>query len=314
MYDVIIIGGGPAGITAAIYCARSNLKTCIIDKGLIGGNPLNYLEIQNYPGLPGTTENLVDKFLEHLDMYDIDRFEFQEIENLDLDNKTIKTTDYDFKCKKIIIATGSKPRMLGVPGEIEHIGKGVHYCAICDGPLYKDKQVAVIGGGNSACEEALGLSKICDKVYIIEFTDKLNAEQTTIDKIKETKNIMVYTGYAVTKIEEEEDDGEKYLTLFASPRQEFEKKEGPVEYTVIPRLKLWVNGIFPYIGMSPNLPTEELPVGCLDGSEYIRVNENMQTIIPDVYAIGDITSKKYRQVITAMSDGAIAAIHISKNI
>ena len=324
MYDVIIIGAGPAGITAAIYCARSNLKVALLDKGLIGGNPLNYLEIENYPGFGRIeTNELVDKFLEHLSLYpNIEKFEFEEIGSVDLDNKIVKTTNYDFKGKKIIIATGSKPRMLGVPGEEEHIGHGVHYCAICDGPLYKDKMVAVIGGGNSACEEALGLSKICKKVYIIEFTDKLNAEQTTIDKINETDNIEVYTGYAVTKIEDEYFEGDKYLVLFAAPRENFEKKEGPVEYTTRPGLKLWVDGIFPYIGMSPNVPNlinencinPHLIAGLFHKDGYILTNENMETSVKDIYAIGDIRVKDYRQVVTAMSDGAVAAIHISKNI
>jgi len=297
MYDVLIIGGGPAGITAAIYCARSNLKVALIDKGLIGGNPLNYLEIQNYPGLPGTTEDLVDKILEHLNKYpNIEIFEFEDIAFVDLKEKIVKTTEGELQGKKIIIATGSKPRMLNVPGEKEHIGKGVHYCAICDGPLYKDKVVAVIGGGNSACEEALGLSKICKKVYIIEFTDKLSAEQTTIDKINNTENIEIHTSCQVDEI-----IGDDKVTniLFSS---------------VIDSSKHFnylVNGIFPYIGMSPNLPAGDIPE--LENG-YIKVNENMETSYPDVYAIGDITSKKYRQVITAMSDGAIAAIHISKNL
>lgn len=309
MYDVLIIGGGPAGITAAIYCARSNLKVALIDKGLIGGNPLNYLEIQNYPGLPGTTENLVDKFLEHLDLYkNIERFEFEEIEEIDLKEKIVKTTNYDFKGKKIIIATGSKPRMLGVPGEEEYIGKGVHYCAICDGPLYKDKRVAVIGGGNSACEEALGLAKICEHVYIIEYTDKLNAEQTTIDQINNTENITVRLN---TKVNE----------IFGK-----EKVEGLNYSNVNGALKvdLFVEGVFVYIGMSPNLPNlkyKKWNIGNLDEhfdtQGYLTTDlgkENCETKWPGVYAIGDIRSKQYRQVITAMSDGAVAAIHVCKNI
>lgn len=309
MYDVLIIGGGPAGITAAIYCARSNLKVALIDKGLIGGNPLNYLEIQNYPGLPGTTENLVDKFLEHLNQYDnIEQFQFEEIEYIDLDNKVVKTVDNEFTGKKIIIATGSKPKMLNVPGETKFIGKGVHYCAICDGPLYKGKNVAVIGGGNSACEEALGLAKICEHVYIIEYTDKLNAEQTTIDQINNTENITVRLN---TKVNE----------IFGK-----EKVEGLNYSNVNGTLKvdLFVEGVFVYIGMSPNLPHlkyKKWNIGNLDEHfdtlGYLTTDlgkENCETKWPGVYAIGDIRSKRYRQVITAMSDGAIAAIHISKNI
>ena len=305
MYDVLIIGGGPAGITAAIYCARSNLKVALIDKGLIGGNPLNYLEIENYPGVPGETNDLVDKWLEHLNRYkNIEKFEFEEITEIDLKEKIVKTTNYDFKGKKIIIATGSKPRMLGVPGEEEHIGHGVHYCAICDGPLYKDKTVAVIGGGNAACEEALGLSKICKKVYIIEFTDKLNAEQTTIDKINNTENIEVFTNRAVMEI-----IGHERVESF-----DMKFREHVEDNSIIPH-NIRVDGIFPYIGMSPNLPhllNKSLVFTNDDG--YIYVDEDMRTPMSDIYAIGDITNKKYRQVITAMADGAIAAIHISKII
>ena len=300
MYDVLIIGGGPAGITAAIYCARSNLKVALIDKGLIGGNPLNYLEIENYPGLPGETNDLVNKWLEHLNKYpNIEIFEFEDIEFVDLTNKLVKTTEGELQGKKIIIATGSKPRMLGVPGEEEHIGHGVHYCAICDGPLYKDKQVAVIGGGNSACEEALGLAKICEHVYIIEYTDKLNAEQTTVDKINNTENITVRLN---TKVNE----------IFGK-----EKVEGLNYSNVNGTLKvdLFVEGVFVYIGMSPNLPhLLNKSLVFTNDAGYIYVDEDMQTQMSDIYAIGDITNKKYRQVITAMADGAIAAIHISKTI
>lgn len=309
MYDVLIIGGGPAGITAAIYCARSNLKVALMDKGLIGGNPLNYLEIQNYPGLPGTTENLVDKFLEHLNQYDnIEQFQFEEIEYIDLDNKVVKTVDNEFTGKKIIIATGSKPKMLNVPGETKFIGKGVHYCAICDGPLYKDKRVAVIGGGNSACEEALGLAKICEHVYIIEYTDKLNAEQTTIDQINNTENITVRLNTKVNKIfGEDRVEGLNYSNVNGALK-----------------VDLFVEGVFVYIGMSPNLPNlkyKKWNIGNLDEHfdtlGYLTTDlgkENCETKWPGVYAIGDIRSKKYRQVVTAMSDGAVAAIHVCKNI
>jgi len=301
MYDVLIIGGGPAGITAAIYCARSNLKVALIDKGLIGGNPLNYLEIQNYPGLPGTTENLVDKFLEHLNKYpNIEIFEFEDIEFVDLTNKIVKTTEGELQGKKIIIATGSKPRMLNVPGEEEYIGKGVHYCAICDGPLYKDKIVAVIGGGNSACEEALGLSKICKKVYIIEFTDKLNCEKTTLDKINNTENIEIHLQKQVRCIVGED----KVTSIEIGTPNDY--SNGKV---------ISVDGVFPYIGMSPNLPhLLNKSLVFTNDNGYIYVDEDMRTQMSDIYAIGDITNKKYRQVITAMSDGAIAAIHISKTI
>ena len=174
--------------------------------------------------------------------------------------------------------------------------------------MYKDKLVAVIGGGNSACEEALGLSKICEKVYIIEFTDKLNADAVTVEKINQTENIEVYTGYAVTKIEDEKLDDKSYLSLFAEPKENFEKYDGPVEYLTRPSLKLWVNGIFPYIGMIANSELFDIE----KNKGFIVTNENMETSVEGVYAVGDVRDKDYRQVVTAVADGAIAGIAVRK--
>lgn len=306
-YDVIIIGGGPAGISAAIYCKRSNLNVLILDSYVLGGNPNNYLEIENYPGFGKIgTQNLVEHFITHLDNLEIPYKEFVNILNIDTNNKIIKTEEDEYEYQYLMIATGSKPKMLNIPGEQEHVGKGVHYCAICDGPLYKDKEVAVIGGGNSACEEALGLSKICKRVHIVEFTDKLNADKTTIDKICNTKNILIYTNFQVTKIADldEQDkqfygvDGKK-LMLEA---QSVSSKQEPI-------LWLLVDGIFPYIGLEANVPDINVEK---DNYGFIKVTEDMETSLKDVYAIGDVTSKKYRQVVTAVADGAIAAIIISK--
>ena len=160
MYDVIIIGGGPAGLSCSIYCKRAGLNVCILDKYLLGGNPLNYLEIENYLGAGKIqTTDLVDNYVKHIEEFDIPTFPFEEVIEVDLNNKIVKTTEQTLQAKYIVIATGSRPRMLNVKGEETFIGRGVHYCAICDGPLYTRKKVAVIGGGNSACEEALGLAK-----------------------------------------------------------------------------------------------------------------------------------------------------------
>lgn len=308
-YDVIVLGGGSAGMSAALYCKRANLDVCIIDNYVSGGRPLEYLEIENYLGLGKIASfEMIEKFKEHVASFDIPVYEFQNIEEVDLTNKVVKTSEETYESDAIIIATGSKPRKLGVQGEEEHIGRGVHYCAICDGPMYKDKLVAVIGGGNSACEEALGLSKICEKVYIIEFTDKLNADAVTVEKINQTENIEVYTGYAVTKIEDENLDDKFYLSLFAEPKENFEKQDGVVKYLAKPSLKLWVNGIFPYIGMIAN--SELFDVEKNKG--FIVTNENMETSVAGVYAVGDVRDKDYRQVITAVADGAIAGIAVRK--
>ena len=199
--DCIILGAGPAGMSASIYLARANVSCCLIDTGIAGGRPTGYLEIENYLGLGRTsTFDMIEKFREHVESFNIPIYEGEEIQGVDLENKIVKTKDKTFKAKAIIIATGSRPKLLGVPGEKEFTGKGVHYCAICDGHFYKDKVVAVIGGGNSACEEALGLSKICKKIYIIEFTDKLNADAITLEKIEEAENIEVFTDCRVKEI------------------------------------------------------------------------------------------------------------------
>lgn len=323
-YDCIVLGGGPAGISAAIYCHRSNLSCAIIDKGLLGGRPLGYLEIENYVGLGRLeTFDMVEKFKEHLALFNIPTYEFENIVSVDLENKVIITDKKEFECKSIIIATGSRPKLLGVKGEEEYTGRGVHYCAICDGPFYKGKHVAVIGGGNSACEEALGLSKICDRVIILEFMDKLNADQITINQIEKTDNIEVYTGYAVTEIEKvTQEQADKFgisaeelkphmFILHASPRENFETKEGVVTYEAgKPRLKLWVNGIFPYIGMTAN--SELFDVEKDRG--FIVTTENMETSVKGVYAVGDVRVTPLRQVITSVSDGAIAGVMASRYI
>ena len=297
-YDVLILGGGSAGMSAAIYCKRANLNVCIIDNYISGGRPLEYLEIENYLGL-GKIEslNMIEKFKEHVALFDIPVFEFQEIEEVDLQNKVVKTKEQTFEGKAIIIATGSRPRKLGVKGEDEYLGKGVHYCAICDGPMYKDKVVAVIGGGNSACEEALGLSKLAKKVYIIEFTDKLNADATTVNLIKNTENITVYTGRAVTQIL----GHEKVDALCIKFREHLNE-----DYIADNTLR--VDGIFPYIGMDAN--SENFVLNKNKG--FIITDDNMETSIEGVYAVGDVRDKQYRQVITAVADGAIAGIAVRK--
>ena len=293
-YDVLILGGGSAGMSAAIYCKRANLSACIIDNNISGGRPLGYLEIENYLGLGRTdTFSMIEKFKEHVALFDIPVYEFQEIESIDLQNKVVKTSENTFEGKAIIIATGSSPRKLGVNGEEEFVGKGVHYCAICDGPMYKDKVVAVVGGGNSACEEALGLSKIAKQVYIIEYTDKLNADAITVEQINNAENIEVHTGCAVDEI-----IGDNKVTdiLF----HQVNNTENTYEYCV--------DGIFPYIGMTANSDLFDLE----KDHGFIITNDDMETSIKGVYAVGDVRSKNYRQVITAVADGAIAGIAVRK--
>lgn len=293
-FECIILGGGPAGLSASIYCARANVNCCLIDTGMAGGRPIGYLEIENYLGLGKTsTFDMLEKFREHVELFNISIFEGEEIKEVDLHKKIVVTEQNIFKGKTLIIATGSRPKLLGVSGEKEFTGRGVHYCAICDGHFYKDKVVAVVGGGNSACEEALGLSKIAKKVYIIEFTSKLNADAITLEKIKETENIEVICDAEVQDI-----CGSKkveYITIGTG----FEAEE------------ITVDAVFPYIGFTPNTELFDTKIE-KDKQGFLYTDECMRTAVDGVYAAGDVRVKALRQVVTAVADGAVAGVEVGK--
>ena len=179
-FDTVILGGGPAGLSAGIYASRGAVSTALIDVSMMGGQPSNYLELENYPGFPVVGGyDLMEKFEEHADKFGVQKFPMQEIEKIDLlaEPKIITTKEAEFRAKTVIIATGAQPMKLGVPGEKEFVGRGVSYCAVCDGAFYKDKVVAVVGGGNAAVEEAMYLTKFASKVYIIHRRDALRADK-----------------------------------------------------------------------------------------------------------------------------------------
>ncbi len=300
IFDVIILGSGPAGFSAAIYASRGNLKTAILDISMFGGQPSNYAEIENYPGfsLIGGFE-LMEKFEEHADKFGVEKFPMIEIQKINLtsDLKEIETNDTIFKAKSVIIATGAQAKKLGIPGEIEFKSRGVSYCAICDGSFYKDKTVAVIGGGNSAVEEAIYLTKFANKVYLIHRRDELRADK-----------LVQQRAFANPKIE---------FILSAVPLEI--QGTNTVEKIIIQDLKtnqnqeLKVDGVFPYIGYGPNVDNfngqlKQNPQG------FIETDVNMQTSIEGVYAAGDVRNTPLRQVITAASDGAVAACSAVKYI
>ena len=179
-FDTVILGGGPAGMSAGIYASRSNTTTAIIDISMLGGQPSNYLELENYPGFPIVGGyDLMEKFEEHADKFGVKKFPMQEIKSVDLisNPKVIETLDGVFKAKVVIIACGAQSKKLGVKGEAEFLSRGVSYCAVCDGAFYQDKIVAVVGGGNAAVEEACYLTKFADKVYIIHRRNELRADK-----------------------------------------------------------------------------------------------------------------------------------------
>lgn len=290
-FDVVILGGGPAGFSAAIYAARGAVSTAIVDVNMLGGQPSNYLELENYPGfqLVGGYD-LMEKFEEHADKFGVKKFPMQEIEKVDLAQKKIYTKEYEFSAKSIIIATGAQPMKLGVKGEKEFVGRGVSYCAVCDGAFYKDKIVAVVGGGNSAIEEAMYLTKFAKKVYVIHRRDKLRADKIIQERAFKNQKIEFIWNSTVFEIQ-----GENTVKSILLKDTQTDKIS-----------KLDVGGIFPYIGISPNT---ELFSGQLNQDKYgfIITDTTMATSVDGVYAIGDVRNTPLRQVVTAASDGAIGA-------
>lgn len=297
-FDVVILGGGPAGFSAAIYAARGAVSTAIVDVNMLGGQPSNYLELENYPGfqLVGGYD-LMEKFEEHADKFGVKKFPMQEIEKVDLAQKKIYTKEYEFSAKSIIIATGAQPQKLGVLGEKEFVGRGVSYCAVCDGAFYKDKIVAVVGGGNSAIEEAMYLTKFAKKVYVIHRRDKLRADKIIQERAFKNQKIEFIWNSIVFEIQ-----GENTVKSILLKDTQTDKIS-----------KLDVDGIFPYIGISPNT---ELFSGQLNQDKYgfIITDTTMATSVDGVYAIGDVRNTPLRQVVTAASDGAIGATYALRYI
>ena len=206
-FDTIILGGGPAGLSAAIYASRGAVSTAIVDLNMLGGQPSNYLELENYPGFQVIGGyDLMEKFEEHADKFGVKKFPMQEIQSVDLKSKTIVTNEYEFKAKTIIIATGAQPMKLGVPGEKEFVGRGVSYCAVCDGAFYKNKVVAVVGGGNAAVEEAMYLTKFADKVYVIHRRNELRADKIVQERAFKNEKIEFIWDSVVKEIKGDKRD------------------------------------------------------------------------------------------------------------
>lgn len=299
-YDIIILGGGPAGLSAAIYAARSAAKVAIIDISMFGGQPSNYLELENYPGFSKIGGyDLMEKFEEHADMFGIDKYPMEEIQSVDLtsDIKTITTLNGEFTSKAVIIATGAQAKKLGVSGEKEFLGRGVSYCAVCDGAFYKDKTVAVVGGGNAAVEEAMYLTRFANKVYLIHRRNELRADKIVQERAFKNNKLEFIYDTIVKEIEGNE--------LVTNAKLE-NVKTGETQ-------NLAINGIFPYIGFTPNVEQFNGQIE-QDENGFIITDDKMQTNIKGVYAVGDIRTTPLRQVITAAADGAVAAVYAGKYI
>ncbi|BAQ08642.1 thioredoxin reductase [Bacillus sp. OxB-1] len=299
-YDVIIIGAGPAGMTAAVYTSRANLSTLMLERGMPGGQMANTEDIENYPGFEHILgPDLSTKMFEHAKKFGAEYAYGDVTEVIDGDvYKTVKVGDTEYKAHAIIITTGAEYRKMGIPGESELTGRGVSYCAVCDGAFFRNKEIVVIGGGDSAVEEGAYLTRFADKVTIIHRRDELRAQKILQDRAFANEKIDFIWNTTVKKVNEK--DGKiGSVTLVSTvdgSEREFE-----------------TDGMFVYIGMDPlTAPFSDL--GILDENGYIETNEIMETAVPGIYAAGDVREKLLRQVVTATGDGSIAAQAVQKYV
>lgn len=289
MYDLLILGAGPSGLTAGIYAARGGLKTAIIEKTSFGGQLALTSEIENYPGFENISGfELAYKMQQQAEKLGIE-FIYEEITNLDIvgDVKSVKTQGNKYDAKAIIIAMGASPRLLGLDKEKALLGAGVSYCATCDGAFFRGKDVAVIGGGNTAVEDAIYLSKFCNKVYIVHRRNEFRATKAEIKKMTAKQNVELVLSSVVSDI-----FGES-------------KVEGIEVTTGEQKKRIDVSGVFVAIGRTPN--TTLINGIDLTDNGYIVVDRLQRTSEKGVYAVGDIVDKSLRQVVTACADGAVAA-------
>lgn len=298
--DLMIIGGGPAGLTAAIYAARAKMNMVLLESQMLGGQVRTSFTIENYPGFKTVKgDELSDLMAEQAKELGASMEKFSQITNVTLsdDEKVVETKKYTYKPKALIISTGATPKKLPIPNEEKFSSKGVHYCAVCDGAIYEGSVVAVVGGGNSALEEALFLTKFASKVIMIRRKDFFKGEKSTIDEVLNHPKVEVMYNWDLVNV-----DGEQFVEkAFVKNTQTGEEKE------------IAVSAVFGYIGTEPKteLFKEYLK---LTAGGYIIADENMQTNIKGVYAAGDVREKVFRQITTAVSDGTIAALAAEKYI
>jgi len=296
-YNTVIIGSGVAGMTAAIYLARANISVCILENDVPGGQIIRTSIINNYPGFTSVEgPELAMNMYKQVSNLKVPYFYTEALEIINKqDKKIVKTKDKEIICKNVIIATGRSPRKLNIPNEEKLIGKGISYCAICDAGLYKGKEVVVIGGGKSALEESLYLSKICSKVTLIHRRDEFRADEGLVNEVRYKENIEVFTNKEVIEFVQEND---KLSSIVVR------NKNNEVE-------EIKVDGCFEYIGQIPNTNNFNC-LDILDKDGYVEVDENYETKIKNIYAIGDCIKKELYQIITACNDGALVANRIAK--
>lgn len=290
MYDCLIIGGGLAGLTAAIYTARAGLSTAVIEGEQCGGQAVMADLVENYPGFVGSGYELAEKTEQQAENVGVEII-YDEIESVDFKGKVKKAIGFEnsYEGKFVIVATGAKHKRAGFQGEEDFTGAGVSYCAVCDGAFFTDMEVAVIGGANTAVSEAIYLSNICKKVYLIYRKGKLRADSTLVERLNKKENIEVLYNTIPVKV-----DG-----------------ENSVEKLITDKGKLSVKGVFVAVGVSPSTSIFK-DVLELDEYGYIKTDSDLATNVGGVFAVGDCRTKQLRQMITAASDGANAGTVVAK--
>ena len=299
-YDIIIIGGGPAGLCAGMYIARARLSTLLIERGAIGGQILNTDWVENYPGFPegisgiNLTEAMhkqAEKFGLEILLADVTGVKLADIQ------KTVVTSEASYAAQAVIVASGSERQKLGVPGETEYTGKGVSYCATCDGAFFRDKPVVVVGGGNAAITEALELTKFASEITVIHRRDELRATKILQEKAFAEPKIKVLWDSVVDEI-----SGDTFVEKVKVSNVKTRKKS-----------TLKVAGVFMAVGFKPNTGYLKGAIK-LDKNNAIITDDKMVTNVPGIFAAGDIRSGSIRQVISATGDGAVAAVNAEKFI
>ncbi|EPD50617.1 thioredoxin reductase [Paenisporosarcina sp. HGH0030] len=293
IYDVVIIGAGPAGMTAAVYTSRGNLSTLMIERGIPGGQMANTEEVENYPGFEHILgPELSTKMFEHAKKFGAE-YAYGDVQEITDGEafKTIKAGGKEYKARSIIITTGAEYKKMGIPGETELGGRGVSYCAVCDGAFFRNKELVVVGGGDSAVEEGVYLTRFASKVTIVHRRDELRAQKILQERAFANEKIDFIWNHTVKSINDE--NGKVGSVTLASTVDDSEQE-------------FKANGVFIYIGMLP-LTKPFAQLGILNEMGYILTNEQMETSIPGIFAAGDVREKTLRQIVTATGDGSIAA-------
>lgn len=300
IYDVIIAGAGPAGMTAAVYASRANMSTLMIERGIPGGQMANTEAVENYPGFESILgPDLSNKMFEHAKKFGAE-YAYGDIKEI-RDGEAYKTVvcgNKEYKSLAVIVATGAEYKKLGVPGEKELAGRGVSYCAVCDGAFFKGKELVVVGGGDSAVEEGVYLTRFASKVTIVHRRDKLRAQKILQDRAFKNEKVDFIWNHSVKEIHEEGGKVGKVTLVNTKDGSEQEFK---------------TDGVFIYVGMLPLTKAVE-GLGITNDVGYILTNEKMETKIPGIFAAGDVRDKELRQIVTATGDGSIAAESAQKYV